>query len=185
MGAVIFQKPPRAMLQIPVSRKTRCSKDCSGALFVARSCPCRPGYGLPSFATCYGVPVSRRSGPARSSLAFRPKCRSRIHEIKHDSYRLIARKREDRVRLFTRRGYDWTERYPLIRTAVAALSAASAVVDGEAVCCDAVGVAVFKSCIAEPMTMRRSCTPSIFSNSTARTGVRGPSEGGLPRGEHH
>ena len=36
-----------------------------------------------------------------------------IHEIKHDGYRLIARKQGDRVRLFTRRGYDWTERYPL------------------------------------------------------------------------
>jgi bifunctional non-homologous end joining protein LigD len=29
-----------------------------------------------------------------------------IHEIKHDGYRLIARKPDDRVRLFTRRGYD-------------------------------------------------------------------------------
>jgi bifunctional non-homologous end joining protein LigD len=44
-----------------------------------------------------------------------------IHEIKHDGYRLIARKRSGRVRLFTRRGYDWTERYPRIREAVAAL----------------------------------------------------------------
>jgi len=43
-----------------------------------------------------------------------------IHEIKHDGYRLIARKQGDRVRLFTRRGYDWTERYPLIRKAMAA-----------------------------------------------------------------
>jgi bifunctional non-homologous end joining protein LigD len=44
-----------------------------------------------------------------------------IHEIKHDGYRLIARKREGRVRLFTRRGYDWTERYPRISAAVATL----------------------------------------------------------------
>jgi bifunctional non-homologous end joining protein LigD len=55
-----------------------------------------------------------------------------IHEIKHGGYRLIARKRDDRVGLFTRRGYDWTERYPLIRKAVGALRTASAVVDGEA-----------------------------------------------------
>jgi bifunctional non-homologous end joining protein LigD len=43
----------------------------------------------------------------------------RIHEIEHDGYRLIARKHGDRVRLFTRRGYDWTERYPRVRKAVA------------------------------------------------------------------
>jgi bifunctional non-homologous end joining protein LigD len=33
-----------------------------------------------------------------------------IHEIRHDGYRLIARKRVGRLRLFTCRGYDWTER---------------------------------------------------------------------------
>jgi ATP-dependent DNA ligase len=44
-----------------------------------------------------------------------------IHEIKHDGYRLIARKRDGRVSLFTRRGYDWTERYPRISAAVARL----------------------------------------------------------------
>jgi bifunctional non-homologous end joining protein LigD len=66
-----------------------------------------------------------------------------FHEIKHDGYRLIARKQADRVRLFTRHGYDWTERYPLIRKAVAAIRTVSAVIDGEAVCCDEAGVSVF------------------------------------------
>jgi ATP-dependent DNA ligase len=69
---------------------------------------------------------------------------ARIHEIKHDGYRLIARKEDDRVRLFTRRGYDWTDRYPLIRKAVAAIQTASVVIDCEAVCCDAAGVAAFE-----------------------------------------
>jgi bifunctional non-homologous end joining protein LigD len=67
-----------------------------------------------------------------------------IHEIKHDGYRLIARKRDGRVNLFTRNGFDWSDRYPLIRAAVAALRVTSAVVDGEAVCCDEAGVAVFE-----------------------------------------
>jgi bifunctional non-homologous end joining protein LigD len=66
-----------------------------------------------------------------------------IHEIKQDGYRLIARKRDGRVRLFTRRGYDWTERYPRIGEAVTAIRAASVVIDGEAVCCDGSGVAIF------------------------------------------
>jgi bifunctional non-homologous end joining protein LigD len=47
------------------------------------------------------------------------------------------------VRLFTRRGYDWTERYPLICKAVATIPALSTTIDGEAVSCDAGGVAVF------------------------------------------
>src|SRR6202790_4102816 len=55
-----------------------------------------------------------------------------IHEIKHDGYRLIARKRDGRVRLFTRNGFDWSDRYPRIGEAVAATQAASAVIDGEA-----------------------------------------------------
>jgi len=37
-----------------------------------------------------------------------------VHEIKHDGYRVQVSKRDDRVRLFTRRGFDWSDRYPRI-----------------------------------------------------------------------
>jgi hypothetical protein len=37
-----------------------------------------------------------------------------IHEIKHDGYRLTVHRDGKRVRLFTRNGHDWTDRYPLI-----------------------------------------------------------------------
>jgi bifunctional non-homologous end joining protein LigD len=67
-----------------------------------------------------------------------------IHEIKHDGYRLIVRKKDDRVRLFTRRGFDWADRFPLIVGAVAGLQPAALVIDGEAVCCDSDGVANFE-----------------------------------------
>jgi ATP-dependent DNA ligase len=43
------------------------------------------------------------------------------HEIKHDGYRLIVRRAGDTVRLFTRRGHDWTERYPAIAIAATKL----------------------------------------------------------------
>jgi bifunctional non-homologous end joining protein LigD len=66
-----------------------------------------------------------------------------IHEIKHDGYRLTARKRGDRVRLFNRNGFDWSDRYPLIREAVAALASASLTIEGEAVWCDRNGLAIF------------------------------------------
>ena len=41
----------------------------------------------------------------------------------------------DRVRLFTRRGYDWTDRYPSVVRAVAALKTVHCLSDGEVVVC--------------------------------------------------
>jgi bifunctional non-homologous end joining protein LigD len=57
---------------------------------------------------------------------------------------LISRRHGDRVRLFTRRGFDWSNRYPRIVTAMAALKVASATIDGEAVWCDEDGVSDFE-----------------------------------------
>jgi bifunctional non-homologous end joining protein LigD len=34
-----------------------------------------------------------------------------LHEFKHDGFRIIAHKEGERVRLITRNGYDFTERY--------------------------------------------------------------------------
>jgi bifunctional non-homologous end joining protein LigD len=48
------------------------------------------------------------------------------------------------VRLFTRRGYDWTERFPAIVGSARALPARSFLIDGEAVCCDDSDVPVFQ-----------------------------------------
>src|SRR6516165_7204612 len=53
-----------------------------------------------------------------------------IHEIKHDGYRLIVRRDGDNVRLYTRRGYDWSDRYPAISRAAAKLRARSFTLDG-------------------------------------------------------
>src|SRR5580698_2916172 len=66
-----------------------------------------------------------------------------VHEIKHDGYRLIVRRDGDTVRLFTRRGHDWTDRYPAISNAAAKLRAKSFTMDGEAVVTGTDGVAVF------------------------------------------
>ena len=44
-----------------------------------------------------------------------------VYEIKHDGYRLIVRREGDSVRLFTRRGYDWSNRYPAFARAAAKL----------------------------------------------------------------
>src|SRR5215216_6676376 len=66
-----------------------------------------------------------------------------VHEIKHDGYRLIVRRDGKRVRLFTRRGYDWTKRFGWIVEAVSRLKVQSATIDGEAVVLDENGVSDF------------------------------------------
>ena len=66
-----------------------------------------------------------------------------IHEIKHDGFRIMARRDGARVRLISRHGNDFTARFPVIASAVAALPARSCVVDGEAIVCDENGLAIF------------------------------------------
>jgi bifunctional non-homologous end joining protein LigD len=66
-----------------------------------------------------------------------------VHEIKHDGYRLQVRRDGDSVRLFTRRGYDCTARYPAIVSSAAELRATSFTLDGEAVVCGPDGIAIF------------------------------------------
>jgi bifunctional non-homologous end joining protein LigD len=66
-----------------------------------------------------------------------------LHEIKHDGFRLIARKDGERVRLYSRPGNDFTRRFPLIVETLARLRSRSCIIDGEAVACDDNGVASF------------------------------------------
>jgi bifunctional non-homologous end joining protein LigD len=66
-----------------------------------------------------------------------------LHEIKHDGYRMFARRDADRVRLITRNGFDCAARYPLVVKAVAAFKARSCMIDGEITVCDGNGIAVF------------------------------------------
>jgi len=57
-----------------------------------------------------------------------------IHEIKHDGFRIVARRINGVVRLQTKQGYDYAERYPRIVEAVMHLKVSSIVLDGEAMC---------------------------------------------------
>jgi bifunctional non-homologous end joining protein LigD len=66
-----------------------------------------------------------------------------IHEIKHDGFRIIARRNGNGIRLITRNGHDFSDRFPFIKLAVATLPAKSCVVDGEAIVCDDKGLAAF------------------------------------------
>src|SRR5215467_11943907 len=54
-----------------------------------------------------------------------------LHEIKFDGYRMHARLDAGRVQILTRRGNDWTDKYPIIAKAIGGLPARNAYVDGE------------------------------------------------------
>jgi ATP-dependent DNA ligase len=66
-----------------------------------------------------------------------------VHEIKHDGYRLIVRRGGNRVRLYARRGYNWSHRFSLIVHAITRLKVRSVIIDGEAVVCGENGVSDF------------------------------------------
>ena len=66
-----------------------------------------------------------------------------LHEIKHDGFRVIARKEGTRVKLYSRPGNDLTDRFPLIVEALAKLRPRSCIIDGEAVACGDDGIASF------------------------------------------
>ena len=83
---------------------------------------------------------SRRTPPAGFILPCQPLLVDRpaagsdwLHEIKHDGYRIVARKEGCRATLWTRHGTNFTDRLPKIAEAVRELPADSALLDGEAV----------------------------------------------------
>jgi bifunctional non-homologous end joining protein LigD len=87
-----------------------------------------PGFVPPSLATLRAAP---------------PRGANWLHEVKFDGYRIQARLDHGEVRLLTRKGLDWTEKFPNVARAVAALRAKTALIDGEIVIEDAHGISSF------------------------------------------
>ena len=56
-----------------------------------------------------------------------------IHEIKFDGYRAQVHLNGGRVRIFTRKGLDWTKRFSAIAEAFAGIPIERAIIDGEIV----------------------------------------------------
>jgi len=78
-----------------------------------------------------------------SSASQPPSGEEWLHEIKHDGFRVIARKDGASVRLYSRPGNDMTKRFPLIVKGLAQLRLWSCIIDGEAVACGEDGIASF------------------------------------------
>jgi hypothetical protein len=77
---------------------------------------------MPGFEFC--LPTTGKAVPAGADW---------LHEVKYDGYRLRVERDGDRVRLFSRNGYDWTGRYPWIVEAARMIRQKRFVLDGEAV----------------------------------------------------
>jgi bifunctional non-homologous end joining protein LigD len=66
-----------------------------------------------------------------------------VHEIKFDGYRVQVHLRDAAVKIFTRRGHDWTNRFRKIAADAWHVSAGSAIMDGEVVVPSADGATDF------------------------------------------
>ena len=62
-----------------------------------------------------------------------PEGKNWIHEIKYDGYRTQLLLEPGQARVFTRNGFDWSDRYPSIIRAASHLPCHSAIIDGEAI----------------------------------------------------
>jgi bifunctional non-homologous end joining protein LigD len=87
-----------------------------------------PGFIVPA------QPVEREKPPAGPDW---------IHEIKHDGYRMIVRRDGETVRVYSRRGNDWTARLPTIAAAARRIKSKTFILDGEAVVIGADGLSHF------------------------------------------
>ena len=89
---------------------------------------------MPIFEFC--LPTSAKAVPVGAEW---------FHEIKYDGYRLRLERDDDRVRLITRGGYNWTDRYPWIVQAARKVRQKRFVLDGEAVVLGVDGVSDFNA----------------------------------------
>jgi ATP-dependent DNA ligase len=125
---------------------------------------------------------SRFIEPCLPSPADRPPSGSNwIHEIKHYGYRLMARRDPVGIRLITRRGNDWTTRFPLVVEAVNRLKVRSVLIDGEVVCCDERAIPGAR--VADHSPRRQSLRQSRKGAPLGKDRYRGRLLPATPRGE--
>ena len=104
----------------------------------------RPGLGI--IEPC--LPSSAKAPPSGPGW---------IHEIKHDGFRIMARRDSAGVRLISRHGNVFTARFPLVVAAVTAVPAHSFLIDGEAIATNDDGLAVCSILSAGCVMATRRC----------------------------
>jgi bifunctional non-homologous end joining protein LigD len=89
-------------------------------------------------------PMPARIEPCLALLKAKPpKGDQWAFEVKWDGYRLAVHLDHGKVRILTRGGHDWTDRFPAISEAAKSLGVGSAILDGEAVVLDEEGKSDF------------------------------------------
>ncbi|MCV9938118.1 DNA ligase D [Boseaceae bacterium BT-24-1] len=94
-----------------------------------------------------GEPLPRFVEPCLATLQDKPPAgEAWLHEVKFDGYRLQGRISAGKVKLLTRTGLDWTERFGSgIADAFAALPCETALIDGEVVALGENGISSFSA----------------------------------------
>lgn len=100
----------------------------------------------PKQPTIFEDPMPDRVEPCLAKLVSKPPVGNQwAFEVKWDGYRLAVHIEPARLRILTRNGLDWTNRFPTIAQAATRLSVDSAIIDGEAVVLDNRGASDFGS----------------------------------------
>jgi bifunctional non-homologous end joining protein LigD len=126
--------PPRRNGARGSPRASRPKKSRSGRANNAEGDARLPGFVPPSLATLRDRP---------------PDDPGWVHEVKFDGYRMQARLDHGKVRLLTRKGLDWTGKFPNVAEAVAALAAETALIDGEIIVENEKGISSFSALQAD------------------------------------
>ncbi len=85
-------------------------------------------------------PMPDRVEPCLALLKTKPPCGPNWQfEVKWDGYRVAVHIKPDNIRIITRGGHDWTDRFPSIAAAARTVGVGTAILDGEAAVLDAQG----------------------------------------------
>ena len=96
-----------------------------------------------------------------------------MHELKHDGWRIIARKSGARVRFWTRHGKEQSASFVAIANALRFLPVTACVLDGEAVTHTADGWSGFYGLRSWPVPLGPCCSPSTSPSLMASVACAG------------
>ena len=148
----LTSKPPKVRGRLPVIRLTAGASECCVRRWISSPSGWKRSEAAHSyFPAMSSLRMRHRAQfagfiePCLPSLADKPPSGGDwIHEIKLDGYRLMARRDGRGVRLFTRRGNNWTSQFPAGRRGDSRLKCRTCMIDGEVVAPGPDGVPSFE-----------------------------------------